>query len=84
MVAEDGDVTVFLEVKQRGDARHGAGHEAVTWRKRQRIVRAARLYSLARGLEGRPVRFDVISIDPGDAGEPRLRHDRDAFDAEGR
>jgi putative endonuclease len=84
VIARDGDVTVFVEVKQRASGSHGAGHEAVTWRKRQRIVRAARLFSLARGLEGRPLRFDVISIDPGEAGEPRLRHDEDAFDGEGR
>jgi len=84
LICRDGDVTVFVEVKQRGSASHGAGYEAVTWRKRQRILRAARMYSLARRLEGCPVRFDVVSIDPGAAGEPTLRHDRNAFDAEGR
>jgi putative endonuclease len=83
VVARDGAVTVFVEVKQRGSGSHGAGFEAVDWRKRQRIVRAARLYSLARGLEGQPLRFDVISIDPGEAGQPQLRHDRNAFDVEG-
>lgn len=78
-MARDGDVTVFVEVKQRGRRDHGAGYEAVTRTKRRRLVRAARLYALARGLEGRPVRFDVISIDPDDAGEARLRHDEGAF-----
>jgi putative endonuclease len=82
VVARDGAVTVFVEVKHRRNASHGAGYESVTFGKRRRIVRAARLYASARGLGESPVRFDVISIDETD-GRPRLRHDRGAFDADG-
>ena len=64
VVAQRGELTVFVEVKQRGRRSHGAGHEAVTLSKRRRIIRASQLYALARGLEGRRFRFDVISIDP--------------------
>lgn len=69
-----------MEVKQRSSATHGEGYEAVTPRKRLRIVRAARVFAAARGLSETPLRFDVISL----AGDGRLRHDRDAFDAGGR
>ena len=82
IVARDGAVTVFVEVKDRGDVSHGEGFEAVTSRKRRRIVLAARLYAAGAGLEGRPMRFDVVSIDRS-AGAPRVRHDRNAFGAEG-
>jgi putative endonuclease len=82
VVARDGPATVFVEVKDRGDASRGEGHEAVTWRKRRRIVSAARLYAASRGLSETPLRFDVVSIDRSD-GAPRIRHDRDAFDASG-
>lgn len=82
IVARDGPVTVFVEVKDRGDVSHGQGFDAVTARKRQRIVVAARLYASGSDLEGKPVRFDVVSIDRS-AGPARIRHDRDAFGAEG-
>ena len=82
MVARDGAVTVFVEVKHRRGSAHGAGHESVTFGKRRRIVRAARIFASARGLSESPLRFDVISIDEAD-GRQVIRHDRGAFDVEG-
>lgn len=81
VVAREGEVTVFVEVKERRDASRGAGHEAVTWSKRRRLVRAAQIYAAAHGLSESPLRFDVISIDWSASG-PALRHDRDAFTAD--
>jgi putative endonuclease len=84
IVARQGAETVFVEVKERRGASHGEAYEAVTFGKRQRIIRAARLYAAAHGLTETPMRFDVVSID-WEAGrsEPRLRHDAGAFDARG-
>ena len=84
IVARDGAETVFVEVKERHGASHGEGLEAVTFGKRRRIVRAARLYAASHGLSESPIRFDVVSIDWGSAAEPRIRHDRGAFDSDGR
>jgi putative endonuclease len=84
VVAREGATTVFVEVKERRRATHGCGHEAVTFGKRRRILRAARLYAAAHGLSEAPLRFDVISIDWESDGGPRVRHDRGAFDADGR
>ncbi len=83
VVARDGESTVFVEVKERHGASHGEGHEAVTFGKRRRIIRAARLYAAAHGLSEEPIRFDVISIDWQDAEGARIRHDRGAFDSAG-
>lgn len=83
VIARDGEVTVFVEVKDRHGRSHGEGHESVTWGKRRRVVRAARLYAAAHGLSESPIRFDVISIERDPQGD-RLRHDRGAFDADGR
>jgi putative endonuclease len=83
VVARDGDATVFVEVKERRGSSHGDGQDAVTYGKRRRIVRAARLFAAARGLSESPVRFDVISI-AWDSDGPRLRHESGAFDADGR
>jgi putative endonuclease len=82
VIAREGAVTVFVEVKHRRGSGHGAGHESVTFGKRRRIVRAARLFASARGLTEAPLRFDVISIDEAD-GQTRIRHDRGAFDVDG-
>ena len=51
IVARDREgTTVFVEVKERHTDSHGDGHEAVTFGKRRRVVRAARLYAAAHGL----------------------------------
>jgi putative endonuclease len=83
VVAREGETTVFVEVKERHGSSHGEGHESVTFGKRRRFIRAARLYAAAHGLEERPLRFDVISID-WDGQGPRVRHDRGAFDLDAR
>ena len=84
VVARDGDVTVFVEVKQRRDSSYGEGYEAVTFGKRRRVVRAARLYAASHDLEEQPMRFDVVSVDVDGQGDVRIRHDRGAFDADAR
>jgi len=84
VVARDGETTVFVEVKERTGVTHGEASEAVTYGKRLRIVRAARIYAAARGLSESPLRFDVVCIDWMDDGRPRIRHDASAFDADGR
>jgi putative endonuclease len=78
VVARLGKVTVFVEVKERRNAAHGLGIEAVTWSKRQRLIRAARLYAAAKGLTETDLRFDVVSVDGRD-----VRHEPGAFDVDG-
>ncbi len=78
VIARDGDVIVFVEVKERTGSSHGAAIESVTPLKRRRLLRAARLYAAKHGLSESPLRFDVVAIDWGPDG-PRLRHELDAF-----
>jgi putative endonuclease len=78
VVARVGSTTVFVEVKERRNASHGLGLEAVTWSKRQRLVRAARLYAASKGLSETDLRFDVVSVDGRE-----VRHEPGAFDADG-
>jgi putative endonuclease len=78
VVADDRGTLVFVEVKERHGDSHGTAVEAVTARKRSRVVRAARLYAASRGLSEARIRFDVVAIDWGPDG-PRLRHDEGAF-----
>ena len=78
IVADDGGILVFVEVKERRGDSHGSAVEAVTAMKRRRVVRTARVYAATHGLSDSPVRFDVLAIDWGPEG-PRVRHDAGAF-----
>jgi putative endonuclease len=66
---------VFVEVRARGDARHGGAAASVGTAKQRRIVLAARHY-LMRMPSPPPCRFDVVAID-GD----RVDWLRGAFEA---
>jgi len=75
LVARDGDVLVFVEVRMRASDRYGGAAASVTLAKRRRIEAAARHYLSRIGREP-PCRFDVVSLD--DSGATWLRA---AFDA---
>jgi putative endonuclease len=78
LVVLDAGVVVFVEVKTRRGGRAGGGTEAVSPQKRRRLLRLARHFLAAHGLEGSPCRFDVIALAVG-AGRARLEVVRDAF-----
>ncbi len=79
LVAYDGPVLCFVEVKTRASDRFAAPEANVDLRKQRQITRAARAYRLLLGLTNEPYRFDVVSVllppaDPaGRAPAPRLR-----------
>ena len=62
LVALDGSVLVFIEVKLRRGGRAGMGREAVTPAKQRRISKGALEFMVQRGLMDRQARFDVIEI----------------------
>lgn len=79
LVAADGGTVVFVEVKWRRDTSRGAPAEAVTPRKRRKLLSAARAW-LAENPSGisREVRFDVVAIE---GGAKKVDWIRGAFDA---
>lgn len=81
LVARDGPVLVFVEVKWRASTAFGAPAEAVDLRKRRRLTRLAAWYCARTGLEDQPVRFDVVAIRAPSGAEGRWRVEwlRDAF-----
>jgi putative endonuclease len=82
IVAQDGPALVFVEVKAREGREFGDGAEAVTRRKRRRMVVAAMDYLVQNRIGERPCRFDVVSIQLSD-GEPQIEVFQNAFDASG-
>jgi putative endonuclease len=63
VVAWDGDVLVFVEVRSRSHLRFGSPVETVRARKIARIARAAHAYLALHGLTKVPARFDVVGVD---------------------
>ena len=63
LVARDGDVLVFVEVKKRSSARYGGAAASVTSLKRSRLTQAAQRYLKVRGGPPPRCRFDVVTID---------------------
>ncbi len=78
IIALDGTTTVFVEVKWRRDDSLGSPAEAVTPKKRERVIRAARRWLAENRRPGTAVRFDVVAIrdEP-----PEVDWIRGAFDA---
>lgn len=83
IVAQDGEVIVFVEVKGNRDRRCGAPEEMVTPAKQRRLARLASWYLQRQGWLGRAARFDVVAVDWDSSGVKGLRHFPDAFPAVG-
>ncbi len=77
VVAWDGDVLVFIEVK----ARHSAAppEDNVGERKRQRVIRAAQGYISSHRLQEAACRFDILAVTSIPGSNPEFRLLRDAF-----
>jgi putative endonuclease len=75
LIAWHGDILVFVEVKARSFDSNP--EEAVNFRKRQRVIKAAHAYLAQYKLQAAPYRFDILAIisKPGDKPEYRLLHD---------
>ena len=78
IIALDGATLVFVEVKWRRSDALGAPAEAVTPRKRARVIRAARRWLAENRGGAAAVRFDVVAIR---AEPPEVDWIRGAFDA---
>jgi putative endonuclease len=77
IVAQEGDIVVFVEVKSRATDDFGSPDRAIGEDKQRRIVAAARSYTTKAGIPWSNVRFDTISIIFGTT--PAITHQRDVF-----
>jgi putative endonuclease len=65
LIAEDGEVLVFVEVKARRTDAFGGTPYAVDPRKQSRIVKQAAQYLARHRIRGRACRFDVVLLRSG-------------------
>jgi len=80
IIARQGGVLVFVEVKTRRSASFGSPAAAVTPRKQQQIAKAALEYLARENLFDTEARFDVVSILVAADGEPRIELIQNAFE----
>jgi putative endonuclease len=84
IVAREGGVLVFVEVKTRRGPASDPPEAAVRAGKRARLARLALGYLAARRLGERSCRFDVVAVTLDADGEAlAVRHHRGAFDLDG-
>lgn len=79
LIAKEGPIWCFVEVKTRRVASFGYGYDAVTHMKRQHIIKVAQFYLNREALYEAPARFDIVSIDFISNERYRIELIRNAF-----
>jgi putative endonuclease len=74
IVAEDGEHTVFIEVKTRSSVAFGHPFEAVTAQKLARLRRLAAAWCAAHPDGRRHIRIDAVSVIAPAVGSPQVEH----------
>lgn len=80
IVARDGKVLVFVEVKTRTDP-NPRPEDQVNLEKQHQITKTARTFLSRFGHPQPPARFDVIAIVWPEGREPAIQHYKNAFEA---
>ena len=78
LVAEDGPVLVFVEVKTRLSDRGRTPEESITPEKEHFLKRTAEGYLLEHNIEQRECRFDLVAVE-WDGAQSTIRHLKDIF-----
>lgn len=77
LVAKDGPVLVFVEVKTRQSAEYGSPDRAIGNEKQKNVVRAARAFVQRADIPWSAVRFDTVAVVMDTP--PTIEHTADAF-----
>ena len=83
LVAEDGQVLVFVEVKARRTDEFGGAIYAVHQRKQEKVIRLAAQYLARHHINDRLCRFDVILLQGKDTVGSQIEHIQNAFEVSG-
>lgn len=80
IVAQIGNVIVFVEVKARSNVRHGLPSEAVNIRKQRKIIAAAGVFLQDDNFCDCACRFDVVEVYLRGELVEEIRHIENAFE----
>ena len=79
LVARDGDVLVFIEIKTRKGRSLGPAKEAVNLRKQKQLSKVALNYMKQNNCDEVSARFDVVAV-AMERGQPRIEVIKNAFE----
>ena len=79
IIAMDGDILVFIEVKTRNSKIYGRPSEAVNRRKQLKIINTSLLYIQINKLNNVQIRYDVAEVYPLDNN--KIIYIKNAFNA---
>ena len=79
LIAKDGDVLVFIEVKARKNLEYGPPELAVTKGKQRQIRKIAEAYLYEKEITDMDCRMDVIAVQFYQNQKPRINHIENAF-----
>ena len=80
LVAEDGNVLVFVEVKGRTTEAFGGARLAVDQRKQHKLIQLASQYLAQRHLSDKACRFDVVLVQGDSLPKGKVEHLENAFE----
>lgn len=79
IIAKDGEILVFAEVKYRKNLEFGMPESAITRSKQNQIRKIAEAYLYQREIRDQQCRFDVVAILQFKGSEPQINHIINAF-----
>jgi TIGR00252 family protein len=79
IIAKDGNILVFIEVKSRKNLNYGEPEYSVTKNKMNQIKKLANLYLYTHNILEVDCRFDVVTILEEIPGEKKINHLINAF-----
>ena len=80
LVAEDGNVLVFVEVKGRTTDAFGGARLAIDHRKQHKLIQLASQYLAQRHLSDKACRFDVVLVQGDSTPMGQIEHLENAFE----
>ena len=83
LIAQEGDVVVFVEVKARRSLEYGPPEASITLTKQRQIVKTAGIFLKRTGRAEAACRFDVVAVTFTGKGRPEVCLIRDAFGEDG-
>jgi putative endonuclease len=83
LVAEDGQVLVFVEVKARRTDAFGGAVYAVQQRKQEKLIQLAAQYLARHHIKDRLCRFDVVLLQGDETASTQVEHIQNAFEVSG-
>lgn len=83
LVAYDGNILAFIEVKTRSSSRYGTPGEAIDWKKQRKLNKLALLYLSKNRVLYSQIRFDAVEVIVRDEQVRRIYLIKDAFQTVG-